>query len=130
MNKPWFGRKKLGWGWGLPQTWQGWMVIILFITSIISFRFISSTPSMFVALVLLAVIMLFILAWLTSGKPEWGVWVNDSKNKKITIILSTVILVIVLFFGLSQFLQLQKAHSTFENYYAFRGCVQIGRAHV
>ena len=125
MNKPWFGRKKLGWGWGLPQTWQGWMVIVLFITTIISFRFISNTPFMFIALVILAVIMLFIVAWLTSGKPQWGVWLSNSKNKKIIITLYAVILIIVLYFGLSQFLLLQKAHSTFENYYAFRGCFQL-----
>lgn len=38
------------------------------------------------------------------------------------------ILVGVLFiigFGINQFIVLQKAHSTFENYYAFRGCTQL-----
>ena len=28
-------------------------------------------------------------------------------------------------FALDQFIFLQKAHSTFDNYYAFRGCVQL-----
>ncbi len=46
------------------------------------------------------------------------------KNKIITfILLFTVLLVII--FGISQWFYLRKAHSTFENYYSFRGCVQL-----
>ena len=30
-GKPWFPRKKYGVGWGLPVTWQGWVVLILYI---------------------------------------------------------------------------------------------------
>jgi hypothetical protein len=46
------------------------------------------------------------------------------KNKKVTI---TIIVVGVLFFVFmfSQWLYLRKAHSTFENYYVFRGCIQL-----
>lgn len=46
------------------------------------------------------------------------------KNKKIvTITLLAVILVFI--FMVNQWFYLRKAHSTFENYYAFRGCVQL-----
>jgi len=31
----------------------------------------------------------------------------------------------VIVFSVSQFYALQKAHSTFDNYYAFRGCVKL-----
>jgi hypothetical protein len=31
----------------------------------------------------------------------------------------------VIIFGINQVLFLRKAHSTFENYYAFRGCIQL-----
>ena len=30
MNEPekyWFPAKRYGWGWGLPSTWQGWIVL-------------------------------------------------------------------------------------------------------
>ncbi len=49
----------------------------------------------------------------------------NSHNKKI--ILAGVGLVVVVFaaFAIDQFLVLQKAHSTFDNYYAFRGCTQL-----
>ena len=33
--------------------------------------------------------------------------------------------ILVLVFGIYQILYLQKAHSTFDNYYVFRGCAQL-----
>ena len=41
------------------------------------------------------------------------------------IIFIAVVLLILLVLGVNQILFLNKAHSTFENYYAFRGCVQL-----
>jgi hypothetical protein len=43
------------------------------------------------------------------------------------LFLSLVILIIILFltFAISWILYLKKAHSTFDNYYAFRGCVKL-----
>jgi hypothetical protein len=26
----WFPAKRYGWGWGLPRTWQGWVVLAVF----------------------------------------------------------------------------------------------------
>lgn len=31
-SKRWFKSKKYGWGWGMPQTWQGWVSYGLFIS--------------------------------------------------------------------------------------------------
>ena len=47
--------------------------------------------------------------------------------KKHTTILITVaiLMAVILGIGTDQFFVLRKAHSTFENYYAFRGCVQL-----
>jgi Na+/glutamate symporter len=28
--KYWFPAKRVGWGWGLPHVWQGWLVLIVF----------------------------------------------------------------------------------------------------
>ena len=28
LNQAWFPAKKYGWGWSLPQRWQGWMVLL------------------------------------------------------------------------------------------------------
>lgn len=46
------------------------------------------------------------------------------KSKIVTIVVILLALVIFIF-GLYWILYLQKAHSTFENYYAFRGCTQL-----
>jgi hypothetical protein len=27
----WFPAKRYGWGWGPPRTWQGWLVIAVFV---------------------------------------------------------------------------------------------------
>lgn len=45
-------------------------------------------------------------------------------NKKILIPIG-IAGILVIAFGVYQVLYLQKAHSTFENYYAFRGCMQL-----
>lgn len=38
MNNPakryWFPRKRYGWGWGIPATWQGWAVIAVYLAAI------------------------------------------------------------------------------------------------
>jgi hypothetical protein len=46
------------------------------------------------------------------------------KNK---VAVRTILIagVLIFIFGIYQLLLLQKAHSTFENYYAFRGCTQL-----
>ena len=46
------------------------------------------------------------------------------KNKKIVVAV-VVVVVLAFVFMLSQWLYLRKAHSTFENYYAFRGCSEL-----
>lgn len=125
MDKQWFGRKKIGWGWGLPQTWQGWLTVALFFISIIIFRFISKTPLLFAILVLSACTLLCAIAWKTSGKPDWGIWLDNNRNKKITFVTLMLLLIFIVFFWVYQYFILQKAHNTFENYYAFRGCTQL-----
>jgi hypothetical protein len=44
---------------------------------------------------------------------------------KIPIIIIVLIGLLIFLFGIYQILFLKKAHSTFENYYAFRGCIQL-----
>lgn len=39
--------------------------------------------------------------------------------------LLVAVLVIIFSLGVSQWISLRKAHSSFENYYAFRGCTQL-----
>ncbi len=45
--------------------------------------------------------------------------------KKKFLIIAGILVIILIALGAEQFFVLRKAHSTFENYYAFRGCVQL-----
>jgi hypothetical protein len=29
-RKYWFAAKRYGWGWGIPSSWQGWLVLAAF----------------------------------------------------------------------------------------------------
>ncbi len=44
---------------------------------------------------------------------------------KVILLVASVVLVVLIALGIYQVRLLQKAHSTFENYYNFRGCVQL-----
>ena len=44
---------------------------------------------------------------------------------KPSIILASLAILLILALGIGYWYYLRKAHSTFENYYAFRGCVQL-----
>ena len=49
---------------------------------------------------------------------------NNMQKKNILFIL-TLIIILGAVFCVGEVLYLRKAHSTFENYYAFRGCVKL-----
>jgi len=46
-------------------------------------------------------------------------------QNKLVLVLLVIVVVVVATVTTDQFLALGKAHSTFENYYAFRGCVEL-----
>ena len=65
----WFKAKNFGWGW-YPSTWEGWVVLLIYIlyitiTSTISYSFKSSFEILF------ATILLIIVCFLKGEKPEW-----------------------------------------------------------
>ena len=41
------------------------------------------------------------------------------------IVLASIVIVLLLIVGINQIVMLHRAHSSFENYYAFRGCTQL-----
>jgi hypothetical protein len=44
---------------------------------------------------------------------------------RTTIIIVGLVVLLILTLGISQVIILNKAHSSFNNYYTFRGCVQL-----
>ena len=46
-------------------------------------------------------------------------------SKKAWIVLGSLVIILGGILFVSQFLYVEKAHSTFDNYYAFRGCTKL-----
>ncbi len=45
--------------------------------------------------------------------------------RKLYLVISGAIIIFILAVAINQWVTLRKAHRTFENYYAFRGCAQL-----
>lgn len=89
MKKLWFAAKEYGWGW-YPVTWQGWLVLGVFIVLMIANAFrlhvsnhSSVVPTEFlVETVVLVAVLIGICFW-RGEKPawRWGRKNNELKNK-------------------------------------------------
>jgi len=71
MNNIWFRRKLYGWGW-TPVTWQGWMVILVWV---VLFAFAISMMDhewlKNVLFIILSVAVLIIICYKKGEKPRW-----------------------------------------------------------
>ncbi|PID78006.1 MAG: hypothetical protein CSB21_02640 [Deltaproteobacteria bacterium] len=61
----WFPKKKYGFGWGLPNTWQGWIILLIyFFLLIVGIPLLNSFAGVVIYLVyfaILTVIFIFIV---------------------------------------------------------------------
>lgn len=82
MTKKWFAAKRYGWGW-VPATWQGWLVIAVYISFLVwdfmrldaSSHSCSDTMRPFVIHTMLFLAVLLGICYLTGDKPKWQ-WGN------------------------------------------------------
>lgn len=83
----WFKRKIYGWGW-TPATWQGWLVLILFI-GIIVYNFflidqnshsVSDTMRPFLIRIIILIFLLLIICFKTGEPPKWQWGLPDKKD--------------------------------------------------
>ena len=78
-KKYWFRAKRYGWGWGLPLTWQGWVVFVAFIGAVIACAFVfPPEENKAVFIVSMAVLSLCFIAicWI-KGEPSRWRWGGD-----------------------------------------------------
>jgi uncharacterized membrane protein YhaH (DUF805 family) len=79
MKEIWFPAKKYGFGWGLPITWQGWAVLLVYVLLITTGSVMLSNSSKNIIWLLpyiLILTILFIFICLKKGeKAEWR-WGN------------------------------------------------------
>lgn len=70
----WFPAKRYGWGWSFPTTWQGWVVVAVYVIVIgagAAFIRPSLHPVRFVAYVLILTCLLVAVCWATGEPPRW-----------------------------------------------------------
>ena len=79
MKKPlWFRAKNYGWGW-YPSSWQGWILLLIYIIGLIwNFYRLdeishsnSDTIRPFVIQTFIMTILLVVICYKTGEKPEW-----------------------------------------------------------
>jgi hypothetical protein len=75
-NKPWFRAKSYGWGWGLPLTWQGWVIFIAYFSAVTLLALFfhphdnSRNTPFFTGIALLSTVLI-IVCYKTGEKPGW-----------------------------------------------------------
>jgi hypothetical protein len=74
QRRYWFPAKRYGWGWGFPATWQGWVVLAIYVGLIGAGAVVispSSRPAMFAAYLVVLTILLVAVCWSTGEPPHW-----------------------------------------------------------
>jgi hypothetical protein len=73
-RKYWFGPKTYGWGWGLPLTWQGWVVLVAYLAFMICLPILYPPTTdilPYLGAVALASTVLILICWRTGVPPKW-----------------------------------------------------------
>jgi hypothetical protein len=70
----WFPAKRYGWGWGFPATWQGWLVIAIYVALIGAGAAVISPsirPVLFAAYLTVLSLLLIAVCWMKGEPPRW-----------------------------------------------------------
>jgi hypothetical protein len=80
----WFRLKRYGWGWGMPATWQGWVVLAVY-TAGIAAGAVAFPPDnwmgTFVVHVIGLTILLVVVCKLTGEPARWRWGDSDDRGK-------------------------------------------------
>ena len=78
QRKYWFPAKRYGWGWGIPSTWQGWLVLGAFAVLVIAGSFLfppARGSGRYLVYVAVLCALLIGVCWLKGEPPRWR-WGN------------------------------------------------------
>ncbi|MBJ7536699.1 hypothetical protein [Marinomonas transparens] len=79
----WFPAKKNGWGWGKPNTWQGWLVWSLYMFVVIAISFIfdpKETLIQWSIWVGISTFLLLLIYYIKGESPSWK-WKRIERKK-------------------------------------------------
>ena len=83
-DQAWFTAKRYGYGWGLPARWQGWLILCIYLFSVLlaSLQLGPARPlPLAVSVVILSVLLVAICAWKGEAlKWRWGRSDDDDKK--------------------------------------------------
>ena len=73
-KKYWFPAKRYGWGWGIPSSWQGWVVLCAFVV-LVTLGSVVVPPDKqlgwYLGFVGLCSTLLIAVCWLKGEPPRW-----------------------------------------------------------
>lgn len=73
-RKYWFPAKRYGWGWSMPVTWQGWVVLLGYLVLVLAgtlFIDIRVQLERYILYVAALSAVLLIICWRTGEPPRW-----------------------------------------------------------
>ena len=74
-RKYWFAAKRYGWGWGPPMSWQGWVVLVVWIAVLVAGMLRFEPASAIQLVFILGMIALLLGVCYAKGEPprwRWG----------------------------------------------------------
>jgi hypothetical protein len=78
-RRNWFPAKRYGWGWGIPSTWQGWLVMAAFVALLVLGSIVLHPRTQlwaYLAYVVVLGALLCGICWLKGEPPRWR-WGRD-----------------------------------------------------
>ena len=73
-SRYWFPAKRYGWGWGLPSTWQGWVVLLVFFALLGASAYVflpAQRIAAFLVCTLVLTVVLVVVCAITGEPPSW-----------------------------------------------------------
>jgi hypothetical protein len=71
-RKYWFPAKRYGWGWGLPLTWQGWVVLIAWtLVLVVAAPGPNKHPALFGLFLVVMLAVLVAICYAKGEPPRW-----------------------------------------------------------
>lgn len=69
----WFPAKRVGWGWGPPSTWQGWVVLVTFLVLLAAaaWQLLPMSPGRFALVAAITTAVLIAICYITGEPPGW-----------------------------------------------------------
>lgn len=75
-DKFWFYAKRYGWGWGLPATWQGWLVLLLYTGLVVATACFVPSEVRLPVIVALSVMLVVVIVFKGEKPARWR-WGED-----------------------------------------------------